>query len=389
MSALLDVTVAPPLTRLTRPTLALDLDAVAHNTRVLAGRTRASLLAVVKADGYGTGATALARTALAHGAVGVGVATVDEALALRADGVTAPLLAWLPTPGADLGAAVAAGVELGVASVEELAALPAGARVHLHLDTGLARDGAPRPLWRALCSAAREAERAGRVRVVGLMSHLACADQPTSLRNPLQRRRFRQGIAVAHAIGLRPSVRHLASTAAVLADPDSHHDLVRVGAGLLGIDPVGSGLLRPAVTLRAPLTAVRHAGAGTAVGYGATWRTPRPTVLGTVALGYADGVPRTVAGAAVQVGGRRAPVVGRVGMDQLVVDLGPHAAERPGDPVTVHGPGTTGEPTLGDWARWSGRLEAEVLVGTGPRVRRTTTSAGTHHTHHETAQESR
>lgn len=356
------------LTRVAGPVLELDLDAVAHNTRTIASATSADLMAVVKADGYGTDAAAVARTALAHGAGSLGVTSVAEALDLRAAGITAPVLSWLNSPLTEFGPAVRAGVEIAVPSLAHLLAVPAGARVHLHLDTGMARDGCPRADWSLLCEEAAHAERSGRVEVVGVMSHLACADHPADPANDLQRRRFDEGLRIARLAGLRPRTVHLAATAATLAGPADHHDLVRVGAGLLGIDPLGGDALRPAVAFRAPLSGVRKVPAGTPVGYGHTWTAPRDTVLGLVPVGYADGVPRATPG---QVGlrGRRRRVVGRVSMDQTLVDLGPEP--RPGllvgEPVTFFGPGG---PSLAEWARWSGRLEAELLVGLGPRVER-------------------
>lgn len=146
--------------------------------------------------------------------------------------------------------------------------------------------------------------------------------------------------------------------------------MVRIGAGLAGIDPSGTVSLRGGLTLRAPLVAVRAVAAGDAVGYGHTWRAPRPTRLGLLALGYADGLPRLASGRAeVQVHGVRRPVVGRISMDQAVVDLGslPAAA---GDPVVVFGPGDAGEPTVADWAGWAETIPHEIVTGIGPRVRR-------------------
>lgn len=357
-------------------TAELDLAAVTRNTRVVRNRTSAAVMAVVKADGYGVGALDVARAALAGGATSLGVTGVEEALALRAHGVSVPVLSWLNPSGTDFRAAVAAGVDLAVPGLAHLLGMPRGARVHLHLDTGMTRDGAAVGEWARLCEQAAAARRSGRLQVVGVMSHLACADDPRE--NALQRSRFEEGLRIARRAGLNP-VAHLAATAGTFADPSSHHDLVRIGAGLLGIDPTGTVPLRGAVTLRAPLTAVRRVRAGTPVGYGHTWYAPRDTTLGVVPLGYADGIPRRLDELAeVSVAGRRCRVVGRVSMDQTVVDLG-EVADLPapelllGTDVTVFGPGDAGEPLLSDWARWSDRLDAELLVGLGRRVHRTTT----------------
>lgn len=364
---------APAALRATGPKLAVDLTAVAANTRLLAGRATGELMAVVKADGFGHGAAELARTALASGATRLGVATLDEALALRAAGLTAPVLSWLNPVDADFRAAATAGIEVAVPSRRHLDALTSVAPwacVHLYLDTGMARDGAPPSEWVELCRAARRDERFGRLRVVGVMGHLPDADVPADPSNARGRLRFAWGVEQARAAGLRPSMRHLAATAATLTDPLSHHTTVRVGAGLVGIDPSHTTPLRGALTLTAPLVEVRRVRPGTPVGYGHTWTAPEATELGLVSLGYADGLPRTASDRAeVLVRGRRRPLVGRISMDMAVVDLGGTAAA-PGDLVTVFGPGDHGEPTVAEWAAWSGTIPHEVVTRIGPRVRR-------------------
>ena len=354
------------------PRLAVDLAAVAANVELLARRATGELMAVVKADGFGHGAAAVARTALAHGATRLGVTSLQEALPLRAEGIAAPILSWLNPVDADFASAVAHDVEIAVPSRAHLEALTRtpGAAVHLHLDTGLARDGAAPSEWADLCRAARRAERQGLVRVVGVMGHLACADVPGAPGNTLGRARFAWGVETARATGLRPTQRHLAATAATLNDPLSHHTVCRVGAGLVGIDPSGSTRLHPALTLTAPLVSVRRVLAGTPVGYGHTWTAPTATELGLLPLGYADGLPRSASGRAeVLVRGRRCRLVGRVSMDMAVIDLQDSGAEA-GDVVTVFGPGHDGEPTVADWATWSDTIEHEIVTGLGPRATR-------------------
>ncbi|MPQ99363.1 alanine racemase [Modestobacter sp. I12A-02628] len=368
--------------RLGGPELRIDLDAVAANCRLLAERVSGDLMAVVKADGFGHGAATVARTALASGAGWLGVTSLVEALDLRAAGLTAPVLSWLNPVGADFAAAVRAGVDLAVPSPAHLAAVAGGAqrsgwgaaRVHLHLDTGLARDGAAPEEWGALCRAARAAEREGTVQVVGVMGHLALADLGGPGANAAGRAAFDRGLQVARSAGLRPAHRHLAATAATLGDPATHHTMVRVGAGLFGIDPSGSTRLRPTLTLTAPVVSVRRVAAGTGVGYGHHWVTPRATTLALVPVGYADGLPRTATDhAEVLLGGRRRPVVGRISMDQVVVDLGPCSPVVAGDVATVVGAGDDGAPTAAEWARWAHTLEHEIVTGlcsAPPRVRR-------------------
>jgi len=356
------------------PTLTVDLEAVAANTHRLAARATGELMAVVKADGFGHGAVDVARTALGAGATALGVTRLAEALALREAGLGAPVLSWLNPVDEDWRAARDADVEVAVPSLAHLEAVvrtAPGTRVHLHLDTGMARDGAAPEEWAQLCRAARRAERRGAVRVVGLMGHLATADTPGDPRTAMGRARFAWGSGVARVCGLRPRLRHLAATSATLTDPASHHTTVRVGAGLVGIDPTGTTELAGALSLTAPLTQVRHVRAGTGVGYDHTWTAPQATRLGLLPLGYGDGLPRAASGRAeVLVAGVRRPVVGRVSMDTAVVDLGtlPVAA---GTPVTVLGPGHDGEPTAGEWARWSGTIAHEVVTGLGARSTRT------------------
>jgi alanine racemase len=361
------------------PLLSVDLSAVAANTALIAARATGEVMAVVKADGFGHGAVDVARTALAHGATGLGVTSLAEAWPLRDAGLEAPLLSWLNPVDADFARAVAHGIDVAVPGLEHLAAVvaaPGRAQVHLHLDAGMARDGASPAEWPRLCRAAHLAERRGRIEVVGVMGHLGCADDPADACNARGRIRFAWAVEVARGCGLRPRNRHLAATAATLTDPLSHHTMSRVGAGLVGIDPSGTRRLRPALTLSAPLVSVRRVRAGTPVGYGHTFVTGATTHLGLVPLGYADGLPRAASGRAeVWHGGRRVPVVGRISMDQLVVDLGATGAEV-GDAITVFGSGDAGEPTVADWAGWSDTLAHEIVTGIGSRVPRRTRQAG-------------
>ncbi|GGL02542.1 alanine racemase [Mangrovihabitans endophyticus] len=357
-----------------RPTLRVDLGAVTANVRTIRSRTAGELMAVVKADGFGHGQVDVARAALAGGATRLGVTSLDEARPLRESGLTERILSWLNPPGADFAAAVRLGIELGVPGRDHLDAIARtapGARIHLHLDTGMGRDGAEPAGWELLCRAAREAERHGRVRVVGIMGHLPCADRPGHAANARGRDRFVWGLRVARAAGLRPADHHLAATAATLSDPASHHTMSRIGAGLVGIDESGTVRLRPALTLTAPLVTIRSVAAGTAVGYGHTWTARRATRLGLLPVGYADGLPRLASGRAeVWAAGMRRPVAGRISMDMTVVDLSADAAVSVGDPVTVFGPGDHGEPTTAEWARWAETLEHEIVTGLSARLHR-------------------
>lgn len=363
------------------PTLEIDLSAVAANTRRFVRIARGEVMAVVKADGFGHGLADVARTALINGATWLGVTSIAEAVAVRAAGVDAPVLSWLNPVDIDAMTASRRRIDLAVPSVRHLeavveatveATVEAGhpVRVHLQLDTGMARDGAAPDEWPELVAAARRAEAAGRITVVGVMGHLAMAAEPGHPVNTAGRLALLRGVDLATRAGLRPSVRHLAATAATLTDPGTHLDLVRIGAGLVGIDPTGTTRLRSALRLTAPVVQVRRVSAGVGIGYGHTHVTDRATDLALLPIGYADGLPRAASGRAeVMVTRRRRPVVGVISMDQVVVDLGDEPID-PGTEAVVFGPGDGGEPTVDDWAGWAGTIPHEIVTGIGPRVRR-------------------
>ncbi len=370
----------------------VDLDAISGNAGVLRGRLGgAQLMAVVKADGYGHGAVPAARAALAGGAAWLGVAHVHEALALRRAGITAPVLAWLLTPGLDLTAAVAADVDLSVAAPWSLGEVAAAARatgrtasIHLEVDTGMSRGGASPALWADLLDAVAEHVAEGSVRVRGTWAHFASADTPGDASVDAQLDAFSGAVAVARARGVDPGLLHHANSPAALFDPRARFDLARCGIALYGLSPaphVASSVqlgLVPAMTLTARLAHVRSVPAGAGVSYGLTHRTPRATTLGLVPVGYGDGLPRHASsrpggGGAVLVAGRRRPVLGRVCMDQVVVDLGGEAPA-PGEPVVLFGAGEAAgrpaEPTAQDWAEAAGTIAYEVVTRIGPRVPR-------------------
>ncbi|GEC10225.1 alanine racemase [Streptomyces spinoverrucosus] len=366
-----------------RPALAravVDLAAIAHNTRLLAQHARGELMAVVKADGFGHGAVQVARHALAHGASWLGVACVAEALALRTAGITQPVLAWLYLTREEIEAALAAAVDLSVACVGQLRQVAAAAeatgipaRIHLKIDTGLRRGGAEAADWPQLICVARGFEQRGLLDVHGVWSHLIHADRPTHPDTAGQIRAFDTAVAQAEDAGLRPALRHLANSAAALDAPVTHYDLARAGLGLYGIEPVtGAGFgLRPALTLHTRVLMTRGVAAGKGVCYGHDYTTPAATTLALVPVGFADGLPRAASpGARMWLAGERRPVVGRIAMDQCVLDAGAAAAVGTGDEVIVFGPGHHGEPTVKDWARWAGTSPHEILTGIGPRVLR-------------------
>ena len=368
----------------------VDLAAVRHNVEALRGLAPgAELMAVVKADGYGHGAVAVATAALRAGASWLGVCTLDEALQLRSAGITAPVLSWLHLPDEDFAPAVAAGVDLSVSSRAHLAAVLAGARgagrparLHLKVDTGLSRNGATAEQWADMLDDAAKAVADGHAEVVAVWSHLAHADSPTHPTLDRQAARLTDAWRAARERGLDP-IRHLANSAATMARPDLHFDLVRPGIAVYGLDPMdrrpGTGPLVPAMTLRARVALVKRVPAGEGVSYGHEWTTPRETTLALVPIGYADGVPRALnrdGGMRVLLAGALRPVVGRVCMDQIVVDCGDDPV-RPGEPAVLFGPGATGEPTAQDWADRLGTIHYEVATGVhGARVVRTHVDGG-------------
>lgn len=356
----------------------VDLAAVTGNVELIGGATSAAVMAVVKADGFGHGAVPAALAALAGGASWLGVTSAAEALALREAGITAPVLSWLHGPFTDYAALAAAGIDVSVNTADQLHALAAAApegtaaaHVHLKIDTGMARGGASAEGWTELVAWARKYEREGVLAVRGVWSHLATADT-SPIGVTAQTAAFGEAVSHARDAGLRPDLLHLANSAAVFTAPRTHFDLVRAGIAVYGIEPVPGRAfgLRPALTLRTHVTLVKRVPAGTGVGYGHTHVTARPTTLALVPLGFADGVPRAAGGyAQVLLGGVRRPLAGRIAMDQCVVDAG-DLDVRPGDPVTVLGPGANGEPTAAEWAAWAGTNPHEILTGIGPRVPR-------------------
>jgi len=368
----------------------VDLGAIQHNVRLLREHAGgAQVMAVVKADGYGHGATRVARAALAAGAAELGVATVDEALALRADGVTAPVLAWLHPPGIDFGPALLADVEIAVSSVRQLDELLDAVRrtgktatITVKVDTGLNRNGVAPALYPSMLAALRQAVAEDAVRLRGLMSHMVYADQPDNPINDVQGQRFADMLAQARHQGLRFEVAHLANSSATMSRPDLAFDLVRPGIAVYGLSPVpelGDMGLIPAMTVKCVVALVKSVRAGEGVSYGHTWIAERDTTVALMPIGYADGVFRALGGRLeVLINGRRRPGVGRICMDQFLVDLGPGQVDvAEGDEAILFGPGTRGEATAQDWADLLGTIHYEVVTSPRGRITRTYREAET------------
>lgn len=366
---------------LDRPTWAeIDLSAIAHNVRALRAAAPASrFMAVVKADGYGHGMLPVATTALAAGADWLAVALVEEGRALRQAGVTAPILLLTEPPVAAIDDLLDATLTPTVYSATFIRALDAAQRrrgggrldVHHKLDTGMRRVGTPERDWAGVMDllAASEALHVG-----GVWSHFACADEPGHPSVERQSARFAAGVAAARTRGIAPGLLHLCNSAGTLTRPGDHHDLVRCGIALYGLDPgngVSAGVgLRPALRWVSQVSLAKRLAAGESVSYGHRWTAPADTTVGTVPAGYADGVTRILGGMGeVVVGGRRRPMVGRVCMDQFVFDACDDDLAV-GDEVVLIGAQGDAAVTADDWAEWLQTINYEVVCTVGQRVPR-------------------
>jgi alanine racemase len=354
----------------------IDLSAIRKNVALLKGKAGVDLLAVVKADAYGHGLIPVAKAALEGGASWLGVALLEEAITLRNAGIAAPILAWLVPPGSDFKSAVDHDIDIAVSSIKALEEVGAVAgskrpRIHLEVDTGMTRGGFLSE-WNEI-----DAHHVKGVEIIGIFSHFARADEPGERQNLEQLTRFKKMVATLESFGYTNIIRHLSNSAATLVDPASAFDMVRTGIAMYGLSPDVKTLgtserlsLKPAMTLRAKLHLVKDVPAGSPVGYGATEITESDTKLGLVAMGYADGIPRIAKNVGVTFNGKRAPIIGRVSMDQFVVDLGAASTAKSGDWVSIFGAGTGEEYTADDWGSASGSINYEIVTRIGPRVPR-------------------
>ncbi|OKK05988.1 alanine racemase [Streptomyces sp. CB03234] len=363
----------------------IDLGALRANVRTLRGRvgTDVQVMGVVKADAYGHGAVPCARAALEAGATWLGTATPHEALALRAAGIDAPVLCWLWTPGDPWDDGIRAGLDMTVSGmwaldeVKEAARRTAQpARVQLKADTGLGRNGCQPADWPRLVGEALAAQAEGLLKVTGIWSHFACADEPGHPSIGAQLETFHEMLTYAEKAGVEPEVRHMANSPATLTLPETYFDLVRPGIAMYGVSPgpeLGTAAdfgLRPVMRLVGSVALVKDVPPGHGVSYGHHYVTERATTLGLVPLGYADGIPRHASGRGpVLVGGKVRTVAGRVAMDQFVVDLQGDAVE-PGAQAVLFGAGDDGEPTAEDWARAADTIAYEIVTRIGSRVPR-------------------
>ena len=362
----------------------INLAAIAENLKLIKSKTSAQVLAVVKADAYGHGLINVAKAAEKSGADWLGTALLEEGIALRNGGITKPIISWLTPIGEDFRTAINLDIDLSVSSIELLnevilvgKSINKVPRVHIEIDTGMNRGGFGDD-WGLLLPEIVKAVKANEIKAIGIWSHFARADEPNEVMNKTQLDEFTQKVKKLNDAGVSPEFIHIANSAASLSNEAAHKNIVRWGIGLYGLSPdvinMGDSKslgLKPAMKLFAKLQLVKAVKAGQSVGYGGTAITKSDTKLGVVTLGYADGVPRNANhSAGIFVAGKRAPIIGRVSMDQFVVDLGADTSAKTGDEVIVFGDGSRGEYTIDEWAKACGTINYEIVTRIGVRVPR-------------------
>ncbi len=353
--------------------------AISHNVAALhraAGSEEA--MVVVKADGYGHGIVTAARAGLDGGASWCGTADISEALTLRDAGITVPILAWLVGPDSPVDAAIAADVDVGVSSVEQLnqvvsaASVRKPATIQLKIDSGMGRGGATEAEWGHLFAEAASASNSGHVRVRGIFTHFA---QTSADSDKTQATAFETAIDGVRRAGLEPEVIHSSSSTPSIRTPEFAHSLVRLGVSAYGVAMVPehrSVGLQPAMRLAGQVIQVKRLPAGHGVGYDHTYTTTTDTVTAVIPLGYADGIPRLASSVGpVSIGAQRFTIAGRVSMDQVSVDVGDAHVQR-GDWAVFFGDPGNGEPSVSEWAELASTIPYEILTGVGSRVRRVT-----------------
>ena len=355
----------------------VNLNAISNNIKLVKSKTQAQILAVVKADAYGHGLIPVAKCAVDAGATWLGIALLEEAISLREAGIKVPIISWLTPPSSDFKQAIELDIDLAIPSLKHLEVIVAAGkalgkkpRVHIEVDTGMTRGGLLGE-WPEFLIAAKGAD----IEVVGFWSHFARADEPDEIANQSQMLEFESKLAQLIATGITPKYIHLANSAATLTNPNSHKNIVRLGIAMYGLSPdvntLGSSQnleLEPAMTLKAEIHLVKRVPAGSPVGYGGTQTTLRDTKLAIITIGYADGIPRNASSAVgVFAAGRKAAIIGRVSMDQFVVDLGADSNAVAGEIVEVFGANGY---SIDDWAAASGTINYEIVTRIAARVPR-------------------
>ena len=369
---------------MSRASAEINLSAITQNFKLIKSRTTADVLAVVKADAYGHGLIPVSKALEEAGADWFGTALLEEAINLRKAGILKPIISWLTPLGEDFKSAIELDIDLGIHSIDLLnevikAASLTGkaARIHLEIDTGMSRGGVLSE-WDQLIKSVLVGVNLKQLKVIGIWSHFARADEPDELMNQEQLSLFEQRVNQAKAAGIDAQFVHIANSAALFTNNSAHKNIIRSGIALFGLSPdiktIGDSSslgLKPAMKLKAKLNLVKEVKAGSSVGYGGTAVLKSDTKLGVVALGYADGIPRSTNNlAGVFVDKKRAPIIGRVSMDQFVVDLGITSTAKTGDEVIIFGDGSSGEYTVDEWAKAANTINYEIITRIGPRVPR-------------------
>jgi alanine racemase len=362
----------------------INLKAIESNLKFIKSQTNSQILAVVKADAYGHGLVPISKAAIEAGADWLGTALLEEALTLRKNGIKTPIIAWLTPCGEDFKSAIDLAIDLSISSIEVLEEIVvAGSqlgkipRLHIEIDTGMSRGGVGAE-WDDFVSEVSRLTQENKIKIIGIWSHFARADEPEEKMNADQLSLFNERVEKLISAGIKSEFLHLANSAAAIKLKDSHKGMIRWGIGLYGLSPDINNLgdsesigLQPAMRLKAKLNLVKKVKAGSTVGYGAIAVVNQDTKLGVVTLGYADGIPRNANNlAGVFVCDKRAPLIGRVSMDQFVVDLGIDSLAKTGDEVIVFGAGNDGEYTIDEWAKACGTINYEIVTRIGPRVPR-------------------
>ena len=363
--------------RTPRATAKINLAAIEHNIKTLRETAGVPVLAVVKADGYGHGAVPVALAAKDAGAEWLGVAFLDEALELRNNGIPGRILAWLLHGDENFDEALDQDIDLSVSSIEvakkinELAmARNMKANLHVEVDTGLSRAGVAKFDWSNFF---RDLAKFENIELISIWSHLACADEPSHRANKMQKENYEAALAIAQEHGMVPKIRHLANSAGALVHPEMRYDLVRCGIATYGIAPGGDLAdatkfnLKPAMTVVSEIAAVRKLEVGDGVSYSFKWTATKPTTVGLIPIGYADGVMRHISKTgSVTYKGQQFKIVGTVCMDQFIVDFGDTEISV-GDEVILFGEG--GLPAH-DWAMQVDAIGYELATRLGNRIQR-------------------
>ena len=360
----------------------IDLAALTHNVKQLKNllSPHTELMAVVKADAYGHGAVAVSQTALQAGASWLGVATIPEGIELREAGIEAPILLLGATHTAQQVKAIAhwhlqptiCTAKQALIFSEVLADLNQSLSVHAKLDTGMSRLGTP---WQEATEFVQLVKRLPNLKLASIYSHLATADSPDPTVMREQHQRFQQAIEQIKIAGINPPRLHLANSAAALADPDLHYDLVRVGLATYGLYPAphlqSRSNLKPAMQVKARVTQVKTIEAGTGVSYGYQFIAQRQTQIAVIGIGYADGIPRNLSNKMqVLVRGQFVRQVGAVTMDQLMLDVTDIPDLEVGEVVTILGKDGEYHISADDWAATLGTISWEILCGFKHRLPR-------------------